>query len=62
MERTSKAVFCEMSELFKTMEVDGVKWVETDINSAAARLRKATLTLDKLCKEFRKLSVAETKK
>ena len=62
MERTSKVVFGEISEVFSAMDVDGMQWIENDIKSAAARVRKASLTMEKLCKEFRKLSVVETKK
>lgn len=59
MDRTSKTVFAEMQEVFNAILEDGVKWVEKDNNSAAARVRKATLALEKLGKEFRKLSVKE---
>ena len=59
MDRTSKTVFAEMQEVFNAILEDGVKWAEKDNNSAAARIRKATLALEKLGKEFRKLSVKE---
>jgi len=59
MDRTSKTVLTEMQELFNAMMEDGEKWIEKDNNSAAARVRKSTLALEKLGKEFRKLSVKE---
>ena len=59
MDRTSKTVLTEMQEVFNAILEDGVKWAEKDNNSAAARIRKATLALEKLGKEFRKLSVKE---
>lgn len=59
MDRTSETVLAEMEEVFNTMMEDAEKWVEKDNNSAAARIRKATLAFEKLGKEFRKLSVKE---
>ena len=62
MERKSTDVFVEMKELMDTMVVDGELWAEKGNKSAAARMRKATLALAKLGKEFRELSVTESKK
>ena len=60
-ERNSKVVFEEMAVLMEAMKVDNVKWAESNVKSAAGRLRKGTLALDHLGKEFRKLSIAESK-
>lgn len=61
MERNSKVVFAEMKECVEILLAEGEKWVEKDVKSAAAKTRKATSKLEKLGKEFRKLSVAEAK-
>lgn len=61
MERNSKIVFKEMEETISAMLVDGQTWVDKDTKSAAAKVRKATLALASLGKEFRQLSVAEAK-
>ncbi len=62
MARDSKEVFKEMADVVEGMLEDGTQWTEKDTKAAAARIRKATLELTKLGKEFRKMSVAETKK
>ena len=59
MERTSITVLSEMQEIIDTMTDDSIKWVEKGNSSASARLRKSTLALERLGKEFRKLSVKE---
>ena len=59
MGRDSKIVLEEINSLIASMEEDSVKWLEKENKSAAARIRKATLQLEKLGKEFRKLSVKE---
>ena len=60
-ERDSKVVFAEMVNLVESLKDDAAKWEANNVKSAAGRLRKGTLTLDHLGKEFRKLSVAESK-
>lgn len=59
MDKNSKAVLEEMKVVMNSIVEDSVKWLEKDNKSAAARIRKATLSLEKLGKEFRKLSVKE---
>lgn len=59
MDRTSKIVLGEMLEVMAEINEDVEKWADKNNKSAAARIRKATLTLEKLGKEFRKLSVKE---
>ncbi len=59
MERTSKVVLEEMMGIMAEINEDAEKWADKNNKSAGARVRKATLTLEKLGKEFRKLSVKE---
>lgn len=61
MSRNSKEVLEEMKVLMDTILYEGEKWTEKDTKTAAAKVRKATSGLEKLGKEFRKLSVAEGK-
>ncbi len=61
MERDSKEVFKEMDEVIVGMLEAGEQWTDKGIKTSAAKVRKATLALAKLGKEFRKLSVAEAK-
>ena len=61
MGRDSFSVLSDMRVLMESIEADGALW-ENGNKAAAARVRKATLVLAKLGKEFRELSVAEAKK
>ncbi len=61
-ERDSKVVFKEMAEIIDGMLEDGTQWSQKGTKTSAGRVRKATLALAKLGKEFRKMSVAESKK
>jgi len=61
MERNSNDVMVAMLEIFENMESNAEAWKDKGTKTAAARLRKDTLALDKLGKEFRKLSVVESK-
>ncbi len=62
MERKSSNVFDEIKEIVEEMAIDNELWLEKGNKAAAGRMRKATLVLAKLGKEFRALSVAEAKK
>ena len=62
MERNSGVVFEEMQTIFNEMVADNTAWVEKGNKAAAARVRKATLAIAKLGKEYRELTVAEAKK
>ena len=62
MERKSSNVFDEIKEIVEEMVIDNELWLEKGNKAAAGRMRKATLVLAKLGKEFRALSVAEAKK
>ena len=61
MERKSSNVFDEIKEIVEEMVIDNELWLEKGNKAAAGRMRKATLVLAKLGKEFRALSVAEAK-
>lgn len=61
MERKSSNVFDEIKEIVEEMAIDNELWLEKGNKAAAGRMRKATLVLAKLGKEFRALSVAEAK-
>ena len=62
MERKASTVFDEIKEIVEKMAIDNELWLEKGNKAAAGRMRKATLVLAKLGKEFRALSVAEAKK
>ena len=62
MGRDSKEVFTEMTNVMNELNTNSEKWFEKGNKSAAGKMRKSTLALDKLGKEFRSLSVAECKK
>ena len=62
MERKASTVFDEIKEIVEEMAIDNELWLEKGNKAAAGRMRKATLVLAKLGKEFRALSVAEVKK
>ena len=62
MERKSSNVFDEIKDIVEEMAIDNELWLEKGNKAAAGRMRKATLVLAKLGKEFRALSVAEAKK
>lgn len=61
MERKSSNVFDEIKDIVEEMAIDNELWLEKGNKAAAGRMRKATLILAKLGKEFRALSVAEAK-
>ena len=51
-----------VEQIVATMEAIKVDIVKEGNKAAAARVRKATLNLEKLGKEYRKASIAEAKK
>lgn len=46
----------------ETFKIESESFTEKGVKAAGARARKATLEIEKLLKEFRKVSVAESKK
>ncbi len=61
MERDSKVVMDEMMDVWESVQADVELWKEKGTKAAAGRIRKATSAMEKLGKEFRKLSIAEGK-
>jgi len=57
----SGEVFENMKTIFGEMEAHSEKWFNKNTKSASAKMRKCTIALDRLGKEFRKESVAECK-
>jgi len=47
---------------FETFSTESTSLAEKGVKAAGARARKATLELEKLLKEFRKVSIEESKK
>ncbi|KIA88084.1 histone H1 [Kaistella jeonii] len=47
---------------FETFATESTSLAEKGVKAAGARARKATLELEKLLKEFRKVSIEESKK
>ena len=56
----SLEIFNQMKTIMESMEEDADKCVK-GVKSAAGRMRKGSSALDKLCKQFRKQSVADCK-
>ncbi len=59
---TSKELYDQIVELAETFKVDGGEFKNKSNKAAGARARKASLEMCKLATEYRKLSVAESKK
>ncbi|WP_281225428.1 histone H1 [Flavobacterium aquiphilum] len=47
---------------FETFKTESDSLVEKGVKAAGARARKSTLEIEKLLKEFRKVSIEESKK
>ncbi|WP_017496467.1 histone H1-like protein Hc1 [Flavobacterium sp. WG21] len=52
----------KISAEFETFKTESGSLIEKGIKAAGPRARKSTLELEKLLKEFRKVSVEESKK
>ena len=52
----------KIQEVYKAFEADALSQVEKGNKAAGTRARKASLELEKLLKEFRKVSLEESKK
>ncbi|MBS1322117.1 MAG: histone H1 [Parabacteroides sp.] len=57
-----KSTFQKKQELYKAFETDAQLQIEKGNKAAGTRARKASLELEKLTKEFRKISLEESKK
>ena len=52
----------QIQDVYAAFSTDAVLQIEKNNKAAAPRARKASLELEKLMKEFRKLSLEESKK
>lgn len=52
----------QIQDVYAAFSTDAVLQIEKNNKAAATRARKASLELEKLMKEFRKLSLEESKK
>lgn len=57
-----KELIENMQSTYESFESDAKVQLESGNKSAGTRARKSSLTLEKLLKEFRKVSIAESKK
>lgn len=57
-----KDLIAKINAEIETFKTEAESLTEKGVKAAGARARKSTLELEKLLKEFRKVSIAETKK
>lgn len=57
-----KDLIAKINAEFETFKTESESLTEKGVKAAGARARKSTLELEKLLKEFRKVSVEESKK
>ncbi len=57
-----KELVAKIQEAYAAFQTDAVSQVEKGNKAAGTRARKASLQVEKLLKEFRKVSVEEAKK
>ncbi|RHJ90654.1 histone H1 [Parabacteroides bouchesdurhonensis] len=57
-----KDLLAKIQEQYKAFEADALLQVEKNNKAAGTRARKASLDLEKSMKEFRKVSIEESKK
>ncbi|MDR1810387.1 MAG: histone H1 [Prevotella sp.] len=57
-----KELLSELNKLFADFTKDATAQVENGNKAAGTRARKASLTIEKSLKEFRKVSIEESKK
>ncbi|MBC5862854.1 histone H1 [Flavobacterium turcicum] len=57
-----KDLIAKINAEIETFKTEAESLTEKGVKAAGARARKSTLELEKLLKEFRKVSVAEAKK
>jgi hypothetical protein len=56
-----KDLITKINAEFETFKTESESLIEKGIKAAGPRARKSTLEIEKLLKEFRKVSVAESK-
>ena len=57
-----KDLVAKINAEFETFKTESESLTEKGVKAAGARARKSTLELEKLLKEFRKVSIEESKK
>ena len=57
-----KDLIAKIHAEFETFTTESASLAEKGVKAAGARARKATLELEKMLKEFRKVSIEESKK
>ncbi|AWG22606.1 histone H1 [Flavobacterium faecale] len=57
-----KELVAKINAEFETFTTETESLIEKGVKAAGARARKSTLEMEKMLKEFRKLSIEESKK
>lgn len=57
-----KELFAKINAEIENFKTESDSLIEKGVKAAGARARKSTLELEKLLKEFRKVSIEESKK
>ncbi|TDE01910.1 histone H1 [Flavobacterium hiemivividum] len=57
-----KELVAKINAEFETFSTETESLIEKGVKAAGARARKSTLEMEKMLKEFRKLSIEESKK
>jgi len=61
-QKTMKDLVAKINAEIETFKTESDSLVEKGVKAAGARARKSTLEIEKLLKEFRKVSIEESKK
>jgi len=61
-QKTMKDLVAKINAEIETFKTESDSLIEKGVKAAGARARKSTLELEKLLKEFRKVSIEESKK
>jgi len=61
-QKTMKDLVAKINAEIETFKTESDSLIEKGVKAAGARARKSTLEIEKLLKEFRKISIEESKK
>jgi len=61
-QKTMKDLVAKINAEIETFKTESDSLIEKGVKAAGARARKSTLEIEKLLKEFRKVSIEESKK
>jgi ElaB/YqjD/DUF883 family membrane-anchored ribosome-binding protein len=61
-QKTMKDLIAKINAEIETFKTESDSLIEKGVKAAGARARKSTLEIEKLLKEFRKVSIEESKK